>query len=68
MTLKVIYCGQFTDSSGYGSAARGYLSALDTCGVDFELKVHNVASEGSSKISQQNKELIEKYSFKDVGE
>ena len=68
MTLKVIYCAQFTDSSGYGSAARGYLSALDTHAIDFDLKVHNVAFEGSSKISDQNRQLIEKYSFKDVEE
>ncbi len=66
--MKVVYCGQFTDSSGYGSAARGYLSALDASGVEFDLKVHNVAFEGTSKISDQNKNLIHKYSFKDVEE
>ncbi len=63
MTIKIIYCGQFTDSSGYGSAARGYLKALHTSGVDVDLKVHNVAFEGSSKISKENSELISKYSF-----
>lgn len=68
MTLKVIYCGQLTDASGYGSAARGYLSALDKCDLDIALRVHNVAFEGSSKISDQSKELIEKYSFKSVDE
>ena len=62
MTLKVVYCAQFTDSSGYGSAARGYLSALDKCNLDIDLRVHNVAFEGASKISDNNKQLIEKYS------
>ena len=47
MTIKIIYCGQFTDSSGYGSAARGYLKSLHDSGVDVDLKVHNVAFEGS---------------------
>ena len=26
---KIIYCGQFTDASGYASAARKYLRLLD---------------------------------------
>jgi glycosyltransferase involved in cell wall biosynthesis len=65
MTMKVIYCGQFTDSSGYGSAARGYLESLDKSGVDIDLKVHNVAFEGSTKISDEKKQLISKYSFRD---
>lgn len=64
MTVKVIYCGQFTDSSGYGSAARGYIESLDKSDVDIDLKVHNVAFEGSTKISKEKKELISKYSFK----
>jgi glycosyltransferase involved in cell wall biosynthesis len=63
MTLKVIYCGQFTDASGYGSAARGYLNAIDKSDLNIELKVHNVAFEGSSKISKSNQQLISKYSF-----
>ena len=66
--MKVIYCGQLTDSSGYGSAARGYLQAIDAFLLDnpdaFDLRVYNIAFEGSSKISDKNKEIIKKYSFK----
>ena len=68
MTLKIIYCAQFTDSSGYGSAARGYLKALDETNLDFDLKVHNVAFEGASKISKNQKDLIIKYSFNESSE
>ena len=68
MTLKVLYCGQLTDSSGYGSAARGYVEALDRSGVDVELKVHNVAFEGTPKISQNSKDLISKYAFTNASE
>ena len=63
MSLKVVYCGQFTDSSGYGSAARGYLSALDKTDNELDLRVHNVAFEGSTKVSQENINLINKYTF-----
>lgn len=66
--MRVVYCGQFTDSSGYGSAARGYLSALDVTNNDIDLKIHNVAFEGSVKISQSNIELIKKYAFQDQNE
>ena len=66
--MRVIYCGQFTDSSGYGSAARGYLSALDVANKDIKLKIHNVAFEGSIKISQSNIDLIKKYAFQNQDE
>ena len=62
--MKVIYCGQFTDSSGYGSAARSYLKAVDSViNKNLSLKIHNVAFEGSSKISVDQNDLIKKYSF-----
>ena len=62
--MKVIYCGQFTDSSGYGSAARSYLKAVDSViNKNLSLKIRNVAFEGSSKISVDQNDLIKKYSF-----
>ena len=63
--MRVVYCGQFTDSSGYGSAARGYLAALDSIEADIDLKLHNVAFEGVNKLSDKNKQLIKKYNFYD---
>ena len=27
--MKIVYCAQFRDQTGYGVAARGYLKALD---------------------------------------
>ena len=64
--MKLIYCGQFTDASGYGSAARGYLRAIDSViseNEDLQLKIHIVAFEGSNRLSGDNNRLIEKYAF-----
>jgi glycosyltransferase involved in cell wall biosynthesis len=70
--MKIIYCGQFTDSSGYGSAARGYLKAidghinshLDNC----NLKIHNIAFEGINRLSESSNNIIKKYQFKNESE
>lgn len=60
---KIIYCGQFTDASGYASAARKYLRLLDKY-LDtskYELKVYNSSYEGKINCSKNDLELINKY-------
>jgi len=65
--MRVVYCGQFRDSSGYASAARGYLRALDIYLQEnpdaFELKVHTIIMEKSSKLTDEELQLLEKYEF-----
>ncbi len=34
--MKIVYAGQLTDASGYGSSARGYIDALRTTSLDFQ--------------------------------
>ena len=66
--MNVIYCGQFTDSSGYGVAARGYLKALDEYtkkeSKKINLKIHCIKFEGHDKTTKEEQALIKKYSFK----
>ena len=60
--MKVIFSSQFRDSSGYASAARGYLKAIDSVlPIDIEFKVLSIAVEKQSKISQPEESLIQKY-------
>lgn len=60
---KIIYCGQFTDASGYASAARKYLRLLDKYldKSEYELKVYNSSYEGKINCSNGDLELINKY-------
>jgi len=60
---KIIYVGQFTDASGYGSAARKYLRLLDKY-LDinqYELKVYNSSYEGKDSISDKDLKILNKY-------
>lgn len=60
---KIIYCGQFTDASGYASAARKYVRLLDKYlnTSEYELKVYNSSYEGKINCSKTDLELINKY-------
>jgi glycosyltransferase involved in cell wall biosynthesis len=63
---KIIYVGQFTDASGYGSAARKYLRLLDKY-LDinqYELKVYNSSYEGNNFSSKEDYKLFQKYELK----
>ncbi len=66
--MNIIYCGQFTDSSGYGVAARGYLKAIDEYvkkeSKKINLKIHNIKFEGHDKTTKEEKALQKRYSFK----
>jgi glycosyltransferase involved in cell wall biosynthesis len=66
--MKVIYSSQFRDSSGYASAARSYLEAIDSVidQYDIDFKIISIAVEDVSKISQKQEELISKYEI-DLG-
>ena len=69
--MRIVYCGQFEDASGYGVAARGYLKALDkylsNWPNDFleksQLKVHPIVFENINKNSKEDNSLIDKYRF-----
>ena len=63
---KIIYCGQFNDLTGYGIAARSYLKALDSYVSqtnDVELHIYSIVVQSDKTLSEEEKRLIEKYSF-----
>jgi glycosyltransferase involved in cell wall biosynthesis len=63
---KIIYVGQFTDASGYGSAARKYLQLLDKY-LDkslYDLKVFNSSFERQIFCSKEELDLFKKYELK----
>tara|TARA_R110002110_G_scaffold343746_1_gene553754 strand:- start:2043 stop:4013 length:1971 start_codon:yes stop_codon:yes gene_type:complete len=70
--MKIIYSSQFRDSSGYASAARSYLEAvdgvIDQYNIDF--KILSIAVEEINNVSPRQEELICKYeiSLSDVDE
>ena len=70
--IRIVYASQFRDSSGYAVAARGYLKALDTYLEEnpgaFELKAYTAILSPSSKLSEEEKELLNKYEFCDDDE
>ena len=63
--MRIVYCGQFKDSSGYGVAARGYLKAIDhylsNNDSDLKLKIHPITFEGKDKLSEDERNLNAKY-------
>ena len=61
--MKVIYSSQFRDSSGYASAARSYLEAIDSViqEYDIDFKILSIAVEEVSNVSPKQEELISKY-------
>ena len=61
--MKVIYSSQFRDSSGYASAARSYLEAVDKVidQYDIDFKILSIVVEEISRISRKQEELISKY-------
>ena len=61
--MKVIFSSQFRDSSGYASAARSYLEAVDSVIHDYDVdfKVLSIAVEQNSAVSDKQEKLISKY-------
>jgi glycosyltransferase involved in cell wall biosynthesis len=67
---KILFIGQLTDNSGYGNAARNYVSTLsklhESGGI--ELSLLNFSFELNSSIGESEKEMIRKYSLVDHGD
>jgi len=65
--MKLVYCAQFRDTSGYANAARGYIRAINeylkTHKLSFDLKLHDISIENKSVLNQEDKDLINKYEF-----
>ena len=61
--MKIVFSSQFRDSSGYASAARSYLEAIDSVidEYDVDFKVLSISLESESKISDKHERLISKY-------
>jgi len=63
--MKVVFCGQFTDTCGYGSAARTYLEAFDAYDIREKTSffIYNVSFETTNGIflNEKEKYLIDKY-------
>ena len=59
--IRIVYAGQFRDSSGYAVAARGYLKALDSYlsknPGKFELKVYTAILVPSSRLTEEENML-----------
>jgi len=61
--MRIVFSSQFRDSSGYGSAARSYLKAIDKVieGYDYDFNILSIEVESISTISKDEEELIRKY-------
>ena len=67
--MRIVYCGQFRDRSGYAIAARGYLKSIDhylSQNKDsVELKIYSTIVNEDTDLSSEYIDLIQKYEFKD---
>ena len=68
--MKILFIGQLTDNSGYGNAARSYVSTLSKLheSGDIELSLLNHSFESDSSLKEEEKKLIQKYSLVDHGD
>ena len=66
--MKIVYCAQFRDLSGYGIAARGYLKSLhhylQNTPNNIELKLYSTIVNEDKILSSEIIDIIEKYEFK----
>jgi len=68
--MKLVYCGQFLDFTGYGIAARKYLKSIheylvsSDVDIDFRIYTSTVAPLENSKVPQETLEHLELYEFK----
>ena len=68
--MKLVYCGQFLDFTGYGIAARKYLKSIheylvsSDVDIDFRIYTSTVAPLESSEVPQETLEHLELYEFK----
>ena len=70
--MRVVYCAQFRDYSGYGVAARGYLKSLDEFLQQnpqaIDLKIYSAVVGNNPLLSDEEISLLKKYEFKNDGE
>jgi len=70
--MKIVYCAQFRDHTGYAIAARRYLKALDQFlqknEGKFSLHVYSVVALNAGKLSKEEENLLQKYEFKNDSE
>ena len=63
--MNVVYISQFRDCSGYASAARSYLKAVDASLLKSEeninFKVYTVPIEHTSSLTKEEEALLKKY-------
>jgi hypothetical protein len=64
---KILFIGQLTDNSGYGNAARRYISTLSKLHESghIELSLLNYSFEENSSLKREEEEIIQKYSIID---
>ena len=64
---KILFIGQLTDNSGYGNAARSYISTLSKLHESghIELSLLNYSFEENSSLKKEEEEMIQKYSIID---
>ena len=70
---KIVYCGQFRDLTGYGVAARSYLSAIDSFLSNSEtsevcFKIYPIDIATNNILDDDMLKLVKKYSFKNQEE
>jgi len=65
--MKIVYCAQFRDSSGYAVASRGNLRSLDAFLQKnpnaFELKILPLSAGEVNRLSKEEEKIIKKYEF-----
>jgi len=66
--MRIVYCAQFRDFSGYGVAARGYLKSLDEFlqknPQSIDLKIYSAVVGKNPLLSEEELLLLKKYEFK----
>ena len=69
---SILYVSQFRDSSGYASAARSYVKAVDQylnskgCDKEIDFRIYTVPIEHTNSLSQEEDALLKKYEISDL--
>lgn len=59
--MKIIFSSQFRDSSGYASAARSYLKAIDCVDHNKDFEILSISVEQNSFLTMEEESLVSKY-------
>ena len=69
---SILYVSQFRDSSGYASAARSYVKAVDEhlnskgCDKEIDFRIYTVPIEHTNSLSQEEDALLKKYEISEL--